>query len=114
METILIAFNIIFLMSCISISYLFKKNYPTDINSIIGYRTKRSMVSKESWVFANKYSSNLLFKYSIITVIIQIALFTIFGGKIAILSAASLWIILLLTTLWQTEVNLKKTQSLQI
>ncbi len=101
-------------MSCISISYLFKKNYPTDINSIIGYRTKRSMSSKESWIFANKYSSNLLFKYSIITVIIQIVLFTILGGKVAILSAASLWIILLLTTLWQTEVKLKNTDNLTL
>ncbi len=81
---------------------------------MIGYRTKRSMASRESWVFANKYSSNLLFKYSIITAIIQIVLFVFFGGKVAILSAASLWIILLLTTLLQTEIKLKKNQRLQI
>jgi hypothetical protein len=110
MEHILIVFNILFLMSCVPISYLFKKNYPTDINSMIGYRTKRSMASKDSWVLANKYSSNLLFKYSLLTAIIQIALFTVFGGKVAILGAASLWLILLLTTLLQTEIKLKKLQ----
>lgn len=107
MEAILIVFNIIFLLSCVSISYLFKKNYPTDINSMIGYRTKRSMASKESWVFANKYSSHLLFQYSVFTVIVQILLFLFFGGKVAILSAASLWLLLLLTTLFLTELKLK-------
>jgi hypothetical protein len=114
METILIVFNIIFLFSCVTISYLFKKNYPTDINSMIGYRTKRSMASKEAWVLANKYSSNLLFKYSIITITVQILLFVFFGYKVAILGAASLWILLLFTTLMQTEIKLKNTPSLQI
>ena len=109
MEPVLIVFNIIFLMSCISISYLFKKNYPTDINSMIGYRTKRSMASKESWILANKYSSNLLFKYSIITVTIQVILFVLLGAKVAILIASSLWLTLLLTTLLQTEVKLKRS-----
>jgi len=108
MDTLLVVFNVIFLISCLSISYLFKRFYPKEINILIGYRTKRSMASNEAWNFANGYSSSLLFSYSLITVAIQVVLFLIFDERIAILVAASLWLILLVLTIVQTESKLKK------
>jgi len=66
------------------------------------------MSSKEAWIFANKFSSNLLFICSIVTITIQILLFVIFGAHVAILSASALWIAMLLGTLLQTELKLKK------
>lgn len=38
----------------IVLGYLFYKKQPQDINYILGYRTQRSMSSKENWIYANK------------------------------------------------------------
>lgn len=46
----------------IVVGYLFKKNPPTTVNWIYGYRTKRSMASKEAWIFAQCYFGELWFK----------------------------------------------------
>lgn len=108
MKTALIIFNILFPISCISISCLFKKQYPKNINPLIGYRTRRSMASQEAWLFSNKYSSALLFKYSIITVIIQVIAFILIGSKFAITCALTSWVLLIFTALVQTELKLKK------
>ena len=39
---------------------------PRNINSIYGYRTKRSMASQEAWDFAQPYSGKLMIRYMII------------------------------------------------
>lgn len=39
----------------------FSKRAPKDINYIFGYRTSRSMKSKESWEFAHKYIGRIWF-----------------------------------------------------
>ena len=46
----------------IVVGYFFKKHPPTTINSVYGYRTKRSMASKEVWVFAQRYFGGLWLK----------------------------------------------------
>ena len=38
----------------LGIGYLFKKHYPKDINGLIGYRTRRSMMNMDTWSFANR------------------------------------------------------------
>jgi uncharacterized membrane protein len=42
------------------IAILFKIFPPTKINSIYGYRTKKSKKNITNWKIANKYSANLL------------------------------------------------------
>ncbi len=108
MEAFMTAINIFFLITCLSISYLFKSNYPKDINSLIGYRTKRSMASKEAWLLANSYSSKTLFDYALVTVVIQASLFIVFGARVALLGILILWTVALLATIVQTEIRLKK------
>lgn len=49
----------------IGVGYFFKKNPPTTVNWIYGYRTKRSMSSKGAWVFAQRYFGELWFKTGI-------------------------------------------------
>ena len=110
MEAFMTAVNILFIISCVSISYVFKMNYPKDINSLIGYRTKRSMASKEAWVFANGYFSKTLFRYAIMTVMIQIALFISLGPQAALIGILITWTLALLVTMVQTEFQLKKMQ----
>lgn len=46
----------------IAIGYWFKNNPPKNVNWIYGYRTKRSMSSKEAWIFAQHCLGDFWFK----------------------------------------------------
>lgn len=100
--------NISFTLMFISIAYLFKKSYPKEMNSMIGYRTKNAMRSQENWIRANAFSSRLLFKYTLMLPVVQIVLYFIFGSQAALLGMLGLWLLLLLITLFQTEKMLGK------
>ncbi|PKL79181.1 MAG: hypothetical protein CVV25_08925 [Ignavibacteriae bacterium HGW-Ignavibacteriae-4] len=39
---------------------------PKKINSLYGYRTKRSMASQEAWEFAQPYSVKMMLRYMVI------------------------------------------------
>ncbi|MER3329575.1 MAG: SdpI family protein [Candidatus Kapaibacterium sp.] len=39
---------------------------PKKINSLYGYRTKRSMASQDAWDFAQPYSGKMMLKYMVI------------------------------------------------
>lgn len=43
-----------------------QKSFPKEINSAIGYRTKRSMASQEAWEYSNKRITELWIKEGII------------------------------------------------
>lgn len=53
----------------ISIGLLWRKTGPNKINGIYGYRTARSMSSKESWNFAHKYSGRIYLLLGILLLI---------------------------------------------
>jgi uncharacterized membrane protein len=108
MKSALFAVNLIFMISTPFISYLFKNHYPRDVNHLFGYRTKRSMASKEAWVLANSYSAKLLFAYSWPVVGLQIILLFLFDTKVALLVSASLWLASLFAVIVQTELKLKE------
>jgi len=42
---------------------------PKKINSLYGYRTKRSMASQEAWEFAQPYSGKMMLRYMIIYIL---------------------------------------------
>jgi uncharacterized membrane protein len=105
---IFIILNIILGLSIISISYLFKKFRPKEINDFMGYRTKRSMASQEAWEFANKYSAGLLFKCSVFAAIAQVVFNFIFTREIALLLTVGVWITVLICTIIKTEIELRK------
>lgn len=77
-------FEIIFIIIIIipvaiaSGGFFLKYHTPSDINDIIGYRTKRSMSSKEAWFFANKSCGKLWLTGGIIAFIVSISLPFIF------------------------------------
>ena len=48
-----------------AVGFYFKNNPTKKINTLVGYRTKRSMSSQEAWDFAQVYSSGLLFTWSL-------------------------------------------------
>ncbi len=66
------------------------------------------MSSKQAWSFANKYSSNLLFNYSVGCGVIEMVVLYYFGGKVALFSAACIWVFLFVIIVIQTEFKLKK------
>lgn len=57
-----------------------KRHYPKEINSLAGYRTNRSKKSIEAWNEANRYSTELLIKFSAI-ILILILIMVILVGK---------------------------------
>jgi len=63
----MIAFNIVFTLLIpfliLLLGIITKKYPPKSINSIIGYRTSRSMINDETWQFAQKKCAELWIKY---------------------------------------------------
>jgi len=104
----MIIFNVIFALTCLSVSYLFMKHYPKEINDFIGYRTKSSMSSQQAWLLANEYSSRLIFRFSIACVSLQVLLIILANVKVALIFAIAFWITVLLGTIVKTELMLKR------
>ena len=47
------------------------KHYPKNINSLIGYRTTRSMKNMDTWKFAHEYCGKLWWKLGLIMIILS-------------------------------------------
>jgi uncharacterized membrane protein len=69
-----------FFFSCI-----FKFFPPKNINSIYGYRTPRSMKNQDTWNVANKFSSNLMFGFSVLFIILMFFSYYLFFDKLLII-----------------------------
>lgn len=108
MQLLLTIFNIIFIVTTVLVAWLYKKHYPKEINDIIGYRTKRSMASKEQWLFANEYCSRLIFNLAMATCVLQLTLYVLVSEKVALLTSIAFWISCLLVAIILTERELKK------
>ena len=57
-----------------------KKNPPEMINSLYGYRTKRSMKNQLLWDEANKYSAEIMMRYGLVYALIGLILSVLFEG----------------------------------
>lgn len=55
-------------------SFYFIAGGPKNINNIFGYRTGRSMINKDTWIFAHEYCGKLWLKVSIIFVLASIVI----------------------------------------
>ena len=53
----------------ITFGKLFSKKAPKDINYTFGYRTKRSMMNMETWMFAHAYIGKLWFICGLLTIV---------------------------------------------
>lgn len=98
-----------FLLSILNltISAMFEKFYPKQINDFVGYRTARSMRSQEAWDFANRYSSGLMFRCAVFVFLFQFLLYVVVEPEAALLSFVALWIGCLMFTIVRTERRLK-------
>lgn len=50
-------------------SFYFIAGGPKNINNIFGYRTGRSMINKDTWIFAHEYCGKLWLKVSIVFIL---------------------------------------------
>ena len=66
----------------LGIGYLFKKHYPKDINGLIGYRTRRSMMNMDTWSFANRCMAFLCIRWGWLLLFLTLALDLIFYKQI--------------------------------
>ena len=94
--------------------YWMWKHCPSDINPIIGYRTKRSMKNIDTWTFAHDYAGRLWWKIGwvliISTVLIQLPFMGSSTNKVVILYLVILFIqtTIMLLTIIPVENALKK------
>lgn len=71
------------LIPCIMIIFgkIFLKNPPREINGIYGYRTGRSMKSKDTWDFAHRYFGRLWYYGGIVMLPVSLVLMLFALGK---------------------------------
>ena len=86
---------------------------PKTINALYGYRTEKSMLSQEAWDFAQKYSSNLMSKASLVLILVGVCgLFVgnigIVGLFIAMLSMITMFIFVIIRTEKELSVRFPK------
>lgn len=55
-------------------SFYFIAGGPKNINNIFGYRTGRSMINKDTWIFAHEYCGKLWLKVSIVFILTSIVI----------------------------------------
>ena len=62
------------------IGAIFRKTSPRDINMFVGYRTRRSMLSKKTWVFAHAYCGRIwLYSGLVLLPTVLIAMLCVIG-----------------------------------
>ena len=80
--TIFLLFATVFLLPLVMIflGLIWRKNGPKTINSVYGYRTKRSMASQEAWNFAHIYSGKIFLSVGLIQLVLTLLLCIYWGG----------------------------------
>ena len=68
-------------LTMIGFGWIFLNKPPKNINGIYGYRTARSMASKEAWDFAHKYMGKLWFRLGWVCAIFSTAAMLLCIGK---------------------------------
>lgn len=113
MYILLVLLGYILPMTLFIIGLIFSKYPPKKINSFSGYRTTRSMKNIDTWNEANKYSSKLLLKLSLLLLAVTTFGIILAGNSfdlmaVVILSSVVLGVILVIVTIIKTESHLKK------
>ncbi len=93
---------------------IFMKKPPGTINSVYGYRTKRSMKNMDTWTFAHKYFGRIWYICGLILLPISIIpMFFVLGKETGIIGTVGgvitfVQLVLLFATIFQTEYALSK------
>jgi len=103
--------NFILSIFILLLGILLKIYPPKNINPYYGYRTIRSIKNKENWEIANKLYSDLLMKFSFLTVSLQIITYVLFDGLLSLIIASILWLFSIFFPIYLTEKRLKEKET---
>ncbi|MFD2170406.1 SdpI family protein [Tumebacillus lipolyticus] len=95
---------LIFILSGLIMKY----KPPKEINALYGYRTSRSMKNIDLWRAGNKYSAELMIKYSIVAFLIGVLISFLFEELIAILIISGLMLVKIVIMMIRVEGRLKE------
>ncbi|PGZ74114.1 hypothetical protein COE49_09860 [Bacillus sp. AFS029637] len=98
-----ILIGIIFILGAL----ILQKNPPTDINAAYGYRTKRSMKSKELWDAGNRYSAEVMKQNGFIMMLIGSVISILFRYSHAMIAVMIVMLLLIIRLFIQVEKRLK-------
>ncbi|OEK01692.1 hypothetical protein BFP97_09260 [Roseivirga sp. 4D4] len=102
----LIIAHVMLAFSSVLIGTLGKLVRPEEPNSMMGYRTKRSMKSQAAWDFANEYAGNLMMWTSIASITIQIFAYFTMEAMVAIYVAIGAITVSMFVVMGLTEYQL--------
>jgi uncharacterized membrane protein len=90
------------------ISLALKLYPPKKINGFYGYRTPRSMKSKEAWQAGNRFGANTFFWTSILTCFVQTVTFSLLDVDLSFRISAGFLVAGVLVGIVLTELHLKR------
>lgn len=106
--------NIIVPIITVLTGWFMWKHTPKEINSIIGYRTKRSMVNDDTWKFAHRFCGKLWWIMGYIFLGLSVAVLIPFYSSsyltigIAVIICVAVQSVFLIASIIPTEIALKK------
>ncbi|OBZ16315.1 hypothetical protein A8L34_26925 [Bacillus sp. FJAT-27264] len=103
----LISTLLIGLIICVT-GLIVKKKPPKTINSLYGYRTRRSMKNQLLWDEANRYSAELMIRYGLAYALIGLILNLLFEGTYLSLVITGLIFVPVTLLIVKTENRLKE------
>lgn len=111
---ILLLSNLLLPVMMLIFGYVMSKHPPKKINSLYGYRTKRSMKNMETWIFAHKVMGNYWIKFSVLgyllTMIFMFVIYQESGDQMALYSLilTAILLIWMIIPIFMTERQLKE------
>ena len=106
--------NMIIPIVMLIIGVVFQTNPPRRMNSIYGYRTKRSLKDEKSWLFAQNYLGKTWFKMSLVlspvTILLMLMVYQKLIDTIAYMTLfiVAIQVFVLLSAIFMTEKALIK------
>lgn len=107
-QIIFIVLHAITILPLFGISWYFKKFPPKQINSWYGYRTRSSMRNQETWLEANTFSADRMFKAVLFSLIVSITTLIVLQGELAFIVTLIFHVSSLLGVIVATEIQMKK------
>ena len=110
----MVCMNLLIPVAMVGFGAVFLRWPPTEINGVYGYRTARSMASKEAWDFAHAYFGRLWFRIGLVMLLLSVPAMLPCLGKSD--DMVGLWggivctveCVLMMLTIVPTEKELKK------
>lgn len=107
--------NLIVPLLLIIVGRMMWKHCPKKINSIVGYRTSRSMKNMDTWKFAHTYCGQLWWKIGwimlVLSIIVQLPFVKATENQVGVVGAiiCTVQCLVLIASIFPTEKALKRT-----